>query len=70
MKPCHDNNCASISVERAATLHNHALVEYLNGNVSVGELFQQCGLCTDRAKKSSKNIRKKFVRLHYITIVF
>ena len=45
MKPCHENNGAAIYVGRAATLHNplcfnvHTTVEYLNKNVSIGQLL-------------------------------
>ena len=48
MKPCHENNGAAFSVGRAATVHNpfffffnvHSTVEYLNRNVSIGQLLQ------------------------------
>ena len=44
MKPCNDNNGATIHAGRAATVHNpfcyalmHTTVEYLNRNVSMGQ---------------------------------
>ena len=42
MKPCHDNNGVDIYVGRAETMHNniHTTAEYLNGNVSIGQLLQ------------------------------
>ena len=45
MKPYHDNNDAAIYVARAAAVHNslfyvQTTVEYLNRNVSIGQLFQ------------------------------
>ena len=48
MKPCNDNNGATIHAGRAATVHNpfcyalmHTTVEYLNRNVSMGQLGQR-----------------------------
>ena len=48
MKPCHDNNGAVIYVVRAATVsitilcfHVHTTVEYLNRNISLGQVLQQ-----------------------------
>ena len=45
MKPYHENNGAAIYVGRATTLHNplfnvHNTVEYLNRNISIGQLIQ------------------------------
>ena len=45
MKPCHENNGAAIYVGRAAistalSFNVHTTVEYLNRNVSIGQLLQ------------------------------
>ena len=46
MKLCHENNGAAIYVGRATTVHNpvclniHTTAEYLNTNVSIGQLLQ------------------------------
>ena len=66
MKPCHENIGAVIYVGRAATLHNplfngHTTVEYLNRNVSIGQLLQHISkslvVCArSRPKNANKNI--------------
>ena len=42
MKPCHENSGAAIYVGRTTVLcfNVHTTVEYLNRNISVGQLFQ------------------------------
>ena len=45
MKPCRENNGASIYAGRVAAVHNpcfnvHTTVEYLNRNIPIGQLLQ------------------------------
>ena len=70
MKPCHENNGAAIYVGRAATLHNplfyrfHHSVEYLNKNVSIGQLLKHIPnsivVCAgSRPKRQTKTYNKE-----------
>ena len=51
MKLCHENNGSAIYVERATTVHNplfesvHTTVEYLDTNVSIGQLLKHISKC-------------------------
>ena len=66
MKPCHENNGAVICLGRTATarailrFNLHTTFEYLNRNVSFGQLLKHikicCGLCTEKNKNANKNI--------------
>ena len=75
MKRCHENSGAAIYVGRASTVHNplflgiHTTVEYLNRNVSIGQLLEldsnSIVVCArSRPNNANKNTTKKFVRLH------
>ena len=67
MKPCHEKNDITIYVGRAATVHNpfffffnvHSTVEYLNRNVSIGQLLQQIDFARSRPKMLTKTYNKE-----------
>ena len=70
MKFCHENNGSAIYVGRATTVHNplfesvHTTVEYLDTNVSFGQLLQRISKCIvvcalSRPKNDNKNIYNK-----------
>ena len=73
MKPCNENNGAAIYVGRAATLHNpffnvHTTVEYLNKNVSIGQLLQHIPnsivVCAgSTTKRQTKTYNKEVCRV-------
>ena len=82
MKPCHETIwCCYLCWKGRNRAQSFVLmftlqyVEYLNRNVSIGQLFQHISksivVCARSRPKmlTEKNIRKKFVRLH-ITIAF
>ena len=68
-KPCHGNNGAAIYVARATTPHSafsnvHTTVEYLNKNVSIGQLLQHIpnsiAVCAwSRPKRRKKTCNKE-----------
>ena len=69
MKPCHENNGAAVMLEepRPCTIlcfNVHTIVEYLNKNVSIGQLFQHIPnsivVCLgSRPKRQTKTYNKK-----------
>ena len=65
MKSCHDDNGTAIYVGRGATVHNplfkrsHYTVEYLNMNVSIGQLIQHISKSIAVCARSRPNMLTK-----------
>ena len=77
MKLCHENNGAAIYVEgppqcTILCLNVHTTVEYLNTNVSIGQLLQHIVVCAlSRPKMLTKMLTKTYNKdIYHLSFLF